>query len=246
MSNSARPSLIQANLWRRRHAHYIAVIERALLLLREHTVLPVDERNLVRELYFKIITARRQLDPNGRFCSPCFESQNPPDPDYECVQAFENKRPDIQWRHDDESAPDDRHREKSFVIECKRLGTTTAARWNFNEQYVIGGVMRFHSPDWRYGLHMSDGMMVAFVQSMDFVAILNILNSQLAKNELPLLILKGTFLDTEISRLNHELQRSFPNSPFRLSHHWLDIRDIPAQAASAQTVVKTSLATKKP
>lgn len=214
--------------------------------MREDTVLPVDERNLVRELYFKTITARRQLDPKGQFRGPCFESQNLPDPDSEHVQAFEYKRPDIQWRHDDESAPDDRHREKSFVIECKRLGSTTVARWNLNEQYVIGGVMRFHSPDWRYGLHMADGMMVAFVQSMDFVAILNILNSQLAKNNLPTLNLKTSFQNAEISRLSHELQRSFPKSPFRLSHHWLDIRDIPVEAvASTQTVTKTSLKSKK-
>jgi hypothetical protein len=230
LSNLLRPSLIQANLWRRRHAHYIAVIERALLLLREVAALPVDEPHLVRELRFKTITARRQLDPKGQFGSPCFESQNLPDPDHERAQAFEYKRPDIQWRHDDESAPDDRHREKSFVIECKRLGNTTAARWNLNQQYVIGGVMRFYSPDWRYGLHMADGMMVAFVQSMDLAEIQNIVNIQLAQNELPLLDLKGTFLDAEISRLDHEFERRFPISPFRLSHLWLDIRDVPVHA----------------
>lgn len=231
MSGSAsRPSLIQRKLWQSRRAHYLAVFESAMMMLRQRELLSVDEPNLVRELHFTTVTARRSLDPKGRFGSPFFEGQNLPDPDAEQLQPFEHKRPDIQWIHDDESAPDDRHREKSFIIECKRLGHTTASRWNLNEQYVISGVSRFHSAEWKYGLHMSEGMMIGFIQDMELPAILEVVNAHLAAKSLPHLQLEIPTVDAGISRLSHEFERSIPHSPFRLIHRWLDIRDVPKAA----------------
>lgn len=233
---ASRPSLIQHKLWQTRLKHYIAVLESALLLLRQRGELPVDEPNLVRELHFTTVTARRKLDPTGRFGSPCFEAQNLPDPEAERLEPFEHKRPDIQWVHDDESAVDDRHREKSFVIECKRLGSKTASGWDLNEQYAIGGVARFRSPKWKYGLHMAEGMMIAFVQDMELPIIHDIVNAHLAKESLPPFRLEIPFEVGGLSRLEHEFERSFLQSPFRLIHRWLDIRDVPKATKQAQVL----------
>jgi len=224
---ASRPSLIQRKLWLRRRAHYQAVLDEALLLLRQRGALWGDEPNLVRELQFTTVTARRKFDPKGRFGSPCFEAQNPPDPDSDRVQPFEHKRPDIQWCHDDESAEDDRNREKSFVIECKRLGKKTPSGWDLNEQYVVGGIARFVSLDWKYGHHMSEGMMIGFVQDMEPPAILNVVNTYLANQSLPPLLLEGGFVSDGVSGLRHELKRVFLESPFQLAHRWLDIRNVP-------------------
>jgi hypothetical protein len=244
---ASRPSLIHQKLWQSRRKHYIAVFENALMLLRHRHELPVDELGLVRELHFASVTARRRLDPIGRFGSPVFEAQNLPDPDSERLEAFEHKRPDIQWIHDDESATDDRHREKAFVIECKRLGQTTASRWDLNEQYVISGVHRFHSTDWKYGLHMSEGMMIGFVQDMELPAILNVVNAHIATTCLPNLKVEIPFVVTGVSRLNHEFERPFSRSPFKLLHHWIDIRDIPKAekpAAISRRIPKNNHITK--
>lgn len=222
-----RPSLIHQKLWQARRTHYMAVFENALMLLRQRHEVPTGEPGLVRELHFATVTARRKLDPKGRFGAPVFEAQNLPDPDSERHESFEHKRPDIQWIHDDESASDDRHREKSFVIECKRLGQTTASGWNLNEQYVISGIHRFRSTEWRYGLHMSEGMMIGFVQDMEMPTILDLVNAQATTASLPGLKLEIDFVPSGVSRLSHEFDRPFSLSPFKLHHQWVDLRDIP-------------------
>lgn len=224
---ASRPSLIHRRLWLRRKAHYQAVFEEALLLLRQQDALWSDEPNLVRELRFTTVTARRKLDPKGQFGNPFFEAQNPPDPDADCVQPFEHKRPDIQWCHDDEGAKNDRHREKSFVIECKRLGAKTQSGWDFNEQYVISGIARFVSPVWKYGHHMTEGMMIGFIQNMEPTEILSAINDHIATHALPSLQLEGCFVAKGVSGLDHSLERTFPNTPFHLTHRWLDIRNVP-------------------
>jgi hypothetical protein len=222
-----RPSLIRRGLWQTRRAHYLAVFDRALQLLRLYPELPLAEKSIVRELNFTAVTARRELDPKGKFERPRFEAQNLPDPDSDELESYEEKRPDIQWVHDNPDARDDRYREKSFVIECKRLGRTTRSGWNLNEQYVIGGVHRFRSPLCRYGNHMQEGMMIGFVQDMEMETIHGIVNQQLAAHGIPILSLQGEWAETGITMLNHEFERSFPKSPFLLIHRWLDLRDIP-------------------
>lgn len=230
-ASGSRPSLFQRKLWLTRRAHYIAVIERSLVLLQLRSELPISERKLVRELHFTSVTARRELDPKGLYERPVFETQNLPDSEYEELEPFEDKRPDIQWFHDDEDAADDRHRERSFAIECKRLGNRTASGWDLNKQYVTGGVQRFRSPDWRYGNMMGEGMMIGFVQDMELPAVLSVVNAHLMNESVDSLQIEATFVKNGVSRLRHEFERSFPQSPFRLLHRWLDIRDVPKTAA---------------
>ncbi|MDC3989009.1 hypothetical protein [Polyangium jinanense] len=181
-----------------------------------------------------VVTARRELDPKGLFGIPVFEAENLPDPDSSTAQPYERKRPDAQWVHDDPTAADDRHREKSFVVECKRLGFTTSAGWNLNEQYVVGGVERFRSPDHRYGVHLADGAMIGYVQSMGLPAAHAEVCQHLfiAGGLPPLMLSVDGWQQKGISELYQGFQRNFPVSPFRLTHLWLDIQDIPKTPAA--------------
>ncbi len=241
MSASSRPSLANPRLWAHRRAFYFSVFRRALMLLRQKQTLPIDERNLTRELSFLVVTARRELDPDGRFAAPWCEANNLPDPDSDTTQSHEQKRPDFQWKHDDDAAADDRHREKSFVVECKRLGTPASSTWILNKQYVIGGILRFSSLTHRYGNHMAEGAMIALVQSMEFAAIHDEVNAHAQAMGHPVLTLDSDGWQTQgISQLEHQFPRSFPISPFRLTHLWLDIRDVSTTNAASPSVATST------
>lgn len=237
MTAPSPPTLTSPRLWQRRRAHYLEVFKQALLLLRARATLPEDEPNLNRELRFAVVTARRQLDPRGRYSAPVFEAQNSPDPDASSVRPHEYKRPDIQWVHDDPTAPDDRHREKYFVIECKRLGNATAAKWNLNEQYVISGILRFCSLTHCYGMHMHEGAMIGYVQSMGLCAAhADVCRHAAAQNTPPPLLTTHGWQPAGVSELGHQFVRNFPVSPFHLTHLWLDIQDIPVRPPVARAL----------
>lgn len=230
MNAPLRPKLVNQRLWQKRRAHYLAVFKRALLLLREKDCLPEDEPNLNRELRFAVVTARLAIDPIGRFGAPYFEAQNPPDPDAEEVQPYEYKRPDALWMHDDPAAPDDRHREKCFAIECKRLGYPTKARWNLNEVYVTHGIQRFRTTGHHYGMHMAEGAMVGYVQSMGLKEVfVEVCRHAAAVSAPPLVLAAEGWNSRGVTELGHQFARDFPISPFYLTHLWLDIQDIPVR-----------------
>lgn len=243
MTTPARPKLTSQRLWQTRRAHYLAVFKKALLLLRDKASLPEDEDTLNRELKFVVVTARLELDPKGRFRAPAPQQQNLPDPDASTIQAHENKRPDFLWVDDDPTAPDDRHREKAFTIECKRLGSPTSSGWKLNEQYVIGGIERFRSAVHLYGLHMAEGLMIGYVQSMGLAAVHSEVCRHAAAKGIPAVALSPTgWQQKGVSELEHAFQRSFLLSPFHLTHLWLDMQDIPSlsRTGAARTPSKKS------
>lgn len=234
MTTPARPKLTSQSLWQRRQTHYLAVFKKALLLLRDKAPLPADEPTLNRELRFVVVTARLELDPKGRFRAPAFEAENMADPDASTTQPHEYKRPDAQWIDDDPAAPDDRHREKSFTIECKRLGSPPSPGWKLNEQYVIGGIERFRSTDHRYGMHTADGLMIGYVQSMGLAAVHSEVCQHAAAKGIPGVDLSPIgWQQKGVSELEHTFQRSFLLSPFHLTHLWLDMQDIPSLSRPA-------------
>lgn len=230
-ATATRPSLVNPRLWENRCSFYYKVFERALVLLKSKPSLPNEEPELTRELNFTTVTARRELDPEGRFDRPRFEAQNLPDPATNSIQNYEYKRPDIQWIHDDESVTDDRFREKAFVIECKRLGTPSSRNWILTQQYVLSGITRFSSSDFRYGSYMSEGAMIGFIQNMPLDDIHSEVNSYAKQICHPPLDLDAAGWQVGgVSSLDHEFTRTFANSPFRLRHLWLDIRGVPIRA----------------
>ena len=94
--NEAGPSLKSGCLWAKREAKCLAILERALLLLRVEVDLPEAEVDLNRRLYFCLLLATRELYPNEDV-SPSSECNNQPDPDDEARTVREQKRPDFQW-----------------------------------------------------------------------------------------------------------------------------------------------------
>lgn len=244
-----RPSLVSVRRWQARRDHYLAVFERALDLLRECSDLPEDEPNLTRELWFKLTTATRELDPRGRFGHPLSQMDNLPDPDSANIQPYEVKRPDFQWIHDDSSEVDDRKAMKSFAIECKRLGEKTRSGWDLNFQYVAGGIRRFHSPDWKYGHNMAEGAMIGFVQNMDMEAIALIVDSgSVGMGYGSVTRERRGWQEKGVSYLASSFSRGFAVSPFRLIHLWLDIRDIvqrPRRQVPKRVPVRKQMTPKK-
>ncbi|WP_164020210.1 hypothetical protein [Pyxidicoccus trucidator] len=186
---------------------------------------------MTRELWFKITTARRELDPEGRFSHPVPQADNLPDPDATEVQSHEFKKPDFQWIHDDDSEADERYIQKSFAIECKRLGAPTKSRWRLNEQYVVGGMNRFRDPRWKYGRGMAEGAMIGFIQNMEFEAISSAIDSDSKRIGFDRISRDPRgWQERSVSRLGNSFRREFPITPFRLFHLWLDIRDVPLKA----------------
>jgi len=210
-------------LWARREAKCLSIVERALSLLREEDDLPETEVELNRQLYFCLLAASRELCPNDEI-APITECNNQPDPDDEARVKREQKRPDFQWIFLDRYEADTQRCSKQFVVECKRLGKPSRADWVFNLNYSSHGVARFRDPEWAYAKLMQSGAMVGYLQSMDEKNVLLEVNGGCGINSLPELILVGTWNPGSTSRLEHTLERAFQISPFTLHHLWIDLR----------------------
>nr|VFJ89429.1 MAG: hypothetical protein BECKLFY1418B_GA0070995_101512 [Candidatus Kentron sp. LFY] len=213
------------NLWSRptwedRRAHYLAVFERALVLLGEEKKLPTEERELSRRLWFKLLIVCRELDPEERFGRPMGEAKNLLDPKSDAIQTHEEKEPDFQWRYDDPKVSDPQFATRSFTIECKLLGKRGLSR-----KYVKEGIIRFQHPGWKYGRDLPDGAMIGYIQAMDHDGILAEINDTLRHGAI-----NGLARDDPdwqkggVSKLMHHFVREFPVELFRLIHFWLDLR----------------------
>lgn len=222
MSESG-PSLKSRNLWAKREAKCLAILERALLFLRKEGNLPEAEVDLNRRLYFCLLSAGRELYPNDDI-APMSECNNQPDPNDEARTAREQKRPDFQWIYIDKYEADPRQSSKQFVVECKRLGKSTRADWVLNSNYVNHGVHRFRDVQWAYAKRFPSGAMVGYWQSMEAEEILTEVTDELRKNSLPYIVRKGAWNISAVSNLEHSFERPFEVSPFFLRHRWIDLR----------------------
>jgi hypothetical protein len=200
----------------------LAIIERALQLLRKESDLPESECDLNRRFYFRLLQSSRELYPLDPV-APISECNNQPDPDDEARAAREHKRPDFQWVYLDMYEPDPEHSSKQFTVECKRLGAPRHAGWIFNVNYVTNGICRFRDPVWGYGQRFSSGAMVGYWQSMELPLLINEVNEEVIRNALPELVDTGELI-TDGHRSEHAFDRTLPGSPFRLRHLWIDLR----------------------
>jgi hypothetical protein len=124
-------------------------------------------------------------------------------------------------------------------VECKRLGFTTKARWNLNEEYVISGIQRFRSSKYRYGMHMAEGIMIGYVQSMGLPEVYADVTKHAAATGTPPPVLAARgWQSRSVTDLAHQFDRGFPVSPFHLTHLWLDIQDIPTRPRTAPPTKK--------
>jgi len=218
------PSLLSRNLWAKRTARFLAILERALQLLAKQKGLESAEVELNRRLYWCLLEASRELYP-AEDCAPAPECNNQPDPDDAVRAKREAKRPDFQWIFLDRYESDLHRSSKQFVVECKRLGMPPRADWILNENYVEHGIWRFIAPEWSYAKRFPSAAMVGYWQSMDGNEVLQEVNGAAKKRGITQLGFKREGWQARgVSKLEHSLERSFPFSPFFLRHLWVDIR----------------------
>lgn len=224
MTDRGNATLLSANLWARRQAHFTRVVIRALELLRE--LAPEGEETTInRQLYFCLLKASRELDPEGVHPAPLTECCNQPDPDDIVRATRENKRPDFSWTYLDPHEPDAARSSIQFVLECKRLGRPTRSDWILTKNYVEHGIQRFVDPHWAYGKRFPSALMIAYWQSLSGEELLTVINCLLEEKGLTSISLSGRgWQICCITELSHMLVRTFPQSPFQLIHFWIDLR----------------------
>ena len=112
--------LLAYKIWATREAKCLSIIEHALSLLRRVEELPVTEVELNRQLYFRLLTASRELYPDDEI-APVTECNNQPDPNDEARAKREQKRPDFQWIFLDRYEPDPQRSSREFVVDARAL-----------------------------------------------------------------------------------------------------------------------------
>lgn len=222
--NGEGPSLLSRNLWAKRTAMFLGILERALELLQMETDLPSTEVELNRRLYFLLLQATRDRYPTEQV-APSQECNNQPDPDDEARAKREHKRPDFQWIYLDRYEPDSQRSSKQFVVECKRLGSPLRSDRVLNTNYVEHGVWRFVASDSGYAKGFGSAAMVGYWQDMAADDILREVNEAASKRGLSCLNLSQEgWRSGGVSKLDHRCERPFPVSPLLIYHFWADLR----------------------
>jgi hypothetical protein len=86
-------------------------------------------------------------------------------------------------------------------------------------------VKRFVEKEWSYGYGCESGLMIGYIQGMEFEDILRWVNQYAIKHSLPVIKLKGRWDERDVSNLENRLNRpQVPISPFKLVHLWIDLR----------------------
>jgi len=187
---------------------------------------PIDEVAISRRLYFLMQRANRALAPKQRLEWPILcNIRNQPDADDAQPTSYEDKVPDFKCTIIDHGGDPERSN-RSFDIECKRLGAPPSKTWILNRNYILDGVVRFIKAEWGYGRSTTSGVMIGYVQSMNIADILTEVNANAKNNALPRIRLnrKG-WSEKSTSRLNHKLDRpEVLPTPFDLRHLWIDLR----------------------
>lgn len=216
------PRLTQLPLWERHEQRVLTVLRGALDRLSASGVAGRGELDLNDELV-KCINAqdahnKRDGRPYvghpivaGAFMPPAAGSSN---------ASSNRSEPDLQWQIVDDHAPDPRRGVRSFVIECKLLGSSPTGR-NLNRLYVTEGVRRFAGTKRQYGRDVRTGAMVGYMQSSTPAHILKGVNAALRREGIVALALPTPPNPRPIV-MGHGFDRPFEVTPFRLFHFWID------------------------
>jgi hypothetical protein len=200
------------------------------------------EDRISRALYRCLVQAQDNLKRAGEGLIGTLHWQIPiqPDPNIS-YEEYEDNMPDFSWQIFDSIMALEEEQEKPhlplnfyFHVECKRLGSPTSSNWKLNPNYVHHGIIRFASEGHRYGQYIQSGAMIGYLEDMACEEILQEVNAAIEQVKqtlspqtkiFPLSSPQDGWKDKATSRLNHQLERSFPKSPFTLWHFWLDLRD---------------------
>lgn len=238
-----QPRISQLDTWRDHEERVIEAIVLGLSLLRSDAGLkrlenelklpdkrkPEDKISTVLQWYFN--KATRQLwHKSGPFTFPKSQLPKSPNPYNRSTASIsrERKKPDFKWGLVDHTCEDELKGDRDFDIECKRLGKPTSSSWRLNKQYVQDGIRRFITNEHRYGEDESSGAMIGYIENMEFDDILYEVNAEIAASIKPIPQLSQSdegWQEYATSRLDHEFDRPFPQSPFHLWHFWVDLRN---------------------
>ena len=222
--NGGGPALDSRRFWARQESKFLAILRRSLEILQGEVRLPEAEVELNRRLYFCLLSATSELYPNEQLV-PIAEACNQPDADDQARAVREQKRPDFQWIYRDRYESDAHRMSKQLVVECKRIGTPERSDRIFNANYIEHGVRRFVDETRGYAKGSPSAVMVGYWQSMEANDVLKEVNDAARLRSIPILILADQgWQAAAVTRLDHQLIRSFPISPFHLSHLWVDLR----------------------
>jgi hypothetical protein len=216
-----RPLLSSVNLWERHRERCLDVLREALSSLADGSA-NERETDINRRLYRAIVAtehaqARRSETQQLSVVVP--EGRNPPVGSDEERSTRENKIPDFYWSYIDDLAAVPEDAARQFVVECKRL-TKASRNWDYLEQYIGAGVMRFITVEHGYGQGCGDGAMVGYLQQMTVEEALAGVNAAAEGQKVPTLVVQADSGGRPVE-LDHELVRPFPISPFRLFHVWV-------------------------
>ncbi len=149
---------------------------------------------------------------------PIYQAKGQPDSKDAAKQPKENKVPEFTWGFSDYLNKED----KNYHVECKCL---MEDKYHYCSEYVKNGIKRFIEKEWSYGSGCESGLMIGYIQGMEFDDILQWVNHYAKKDSIPSLELKDRWNIHSISRLENTLDRpDIPISPFKLAHLWADLR----------------------
>lgn len=222
MSN--QPRLSRLSLWERYKAECLSIVASATERL---PLMPPDtgevelNMELARRIY-AVIHERSRADPDAIVWAPASDCLNiGATRDQEGADL---KKPDLQWILIDSSLSST-DSSRALVVECKRLGIPSAAGFNFNVAYVKSGIARFVDVRWKYGRNADVGVMVGYVQAMEFSEVLAAVNAAVVAAGLP--AISQAQATSELALGRHSLDREFEMSPIELLHLWKNVTAVP-------------------
>lgn len=180
------------------------------------------EPELNRDLYREIVRASHDAAKRGEEPPVVVpEGRNPPVGSDREQTIREFKIPDFYWAYIDHMTEDPSMAARQFVVECKRL-TERSANWIFTREYVRSGIARFISNSHGYGKETPSGAMVGYLQCISLDEALREVNDIARLDSIPTLNIQAR--DNEVSAdLDHDIVRTFPESPFHLTHVWVRV-----------------------
>ena len=213
--------MLKKETWKTWEKSVLEIFSTALLELTSRESLPDKENELNRLLAQIVRECRRKWCIfNGRELPglPFYQVKGQPDSGDAMKQPKENKVPDFTWGFTDYL----NNADKNYHVECKRLGEN---KYHYCKEYVTHGIKRFVEKEWSYGCGCESGLMIGYIQDMEFEDILHWVNHYAQKHSLPSLTLKDRWKKKSTNRLENWLNRpEVPVSLFKLVHLWADLR----------------------
>ena len=214
------------HLWERHESLVLNVFIYALIELKKEKNLPIEEIPLNERLYLYIRRVYHKLPANKKPSSLSLipNSENPPVEFDDIGKTWTRKKPDFRWTLYNSEETDPLKAYKEYTIECKRL----RINGNFINAYVVNGIIRFLSQEYKYGNGTVSGAMIGYIQNMEHKEALERINGAILKTkefEIPIIKFTKNLQEKDsVKKGNHTLNRKKVNpSIFDLRHIWIEV-----------------------